>query len=132
MNGGWPMVGSMKEGSTSTGSDILDVLFSFAILMVSIDTTKGKSLMATCNRRTECSGIEKAIVSMIMMNNNRMGLGKSFKGKFGSNSGVSIQFCHEVDIGEVQKMVNEDGCSNITLKCGASPMGRNKTWCRTN
>ena len=61
-----------------------------------------------------------------------MGLGKSLKGKFGSYGGVGIHFGHKVDISEVQKMINKDSCTNTMLKCGVSPMGRNKTRGRTN
>ena len=132
MNGRRPTVGSIKEGSTSTSSDILNATFSLTILMVSIDATKGKGLVGTCNRSMEGRRIKESIVSMIMANSDRVGLGKVLKGKLGSNSGVGIHLGHEVDIGEVQKMINKDSCAKITLKCGTTLMGRNIARDRTN
>ena len=76
------------------GSDILDSIFSLAILMMSIGSTKGESLVRLLNRFFEQFGVEESVIRMIMSNGHTMALGDSFERSFRFNSGFRIEFGH--------------------------------------
>ena len=125
-NGGRPAVGSMKESSSGSLCDVFDAIFSFAILVVSIDATEGEILLAVIDGSAESFGIEEAIVGVIIGNGDVVSFEDSFEGAFGFHGCFGVHFGHEVDVGEVGEVVNKNCGADVALESRSATVGGNK------
>ena len=91
----------MKEGGSSTFSDISNLTLRFTILMVSVDTVNGDGLIEMPNRSVKRFTIEETIVTVIVSYINIVRRHNSFKRFFCPYGFSSIHIGHEVNVRKI-------------------------------
>ena len=124
-----PLVHGVKKHCPHVFSEIVNVMLSNSILVMSTNTTEGKSLfcLLTCFVKTQFG--EASVVSMVMPDSYAMCCHKSLKSCFC----LQCFFCRcgalEMNVINAGKMVDKNG-GNAVVSLGKCPFClHDETWC---
>jgi hypothetical protein len=84
--------------------------------MMGIDATERKSLVSMFDRGLEKFGVEQTVVSVEVTGSDAMRVKDAFEGLFRRDSGGSIHFSHQMNVGKIAEVVDEYSSSNIANK----------------
>ena len=101
----------------------------FAILVVCIHASKGKTLSFLSATAYPCVCSEDAIVGMIVLDAHTMGASIMFESKFAFKCFLHICCLLEVDKAEVQELVHIDCGILVSLCCELTGELGNEPWC---
>ncbi len=107
--------------------DILDAVFGATVLMVGVDAAEGEGLAGFGDGVAEGQGVEEAVVGVVVTDGDAVRGGEAFEGELGSDSGGLIEFGHEVYVGEVGEVVNEDGGAGVAKGGGGAAVSGDKS-----
>lgn len=127
MDGLGPTMGGVEKSSTGAFGDIANPILSLTILVVSVDTTEGKTLVGAVDRRTKFLGIEHAVVGVVVGNANAVRMGHALERLLGLDGGFSGKITHKVDECEIGGMIHEDRGADVTSVDETSFAGGNET-----
>src|SRR5210317_1350203 len=100
--------------------------------MMSIGSTERQGLTRSLDGIFEKFGIEQTIVRVIVFDEHSVALCDPFKRPLCLNRVFHVQFCHQVNIDEVGKMVHEHGGPNISFDSRSTMVIRYESRCWTD
>jgi hypothetical protein len=108
-----PAVSGVKQSSAGLGRYIFDAILGAPILVVGVDAAERKGLIGGSDGGAKSGSVKEAVVGVIVSDGDTMFRAEALKGLLGSNSGVLVEFGHEVDVREVGKVIDEDGGASV-------------------
>ena len=99
MKGSRPLVPCMLEQLLSCAlTEVVNGLFGYSILKMSIDTVEGDSLICTCACILEVIVSELTIVAMVVKNLHTMLFSKVLEGSFGVDCLLRSETSHQINV----------------------------------
>ena len=132
VNGLGPAVSGVEECSAGLSGDVFNAIFSAAVLVMGVDAAEGEGLVRGSDGGVKSGGVEEPVVGMVVSDGDAVRGAETLKGLFGLNGSRLVEFGHEVNIGEVRKMVHEHGGSGVSSGGRRAAMGGNKTGSRAD
>ena len=85
-------MGRIEKSGPRAFGDVLDAVFGFAVLMMSVYSAERESLVGFGNRSLKLLGVKQAVVSVIMPGLNAVRGENAFERKFRFDCGVGVHF----------------------------------------
>ncbi len=115
VDGTGPAVGGMQKHGASMFSNVANAALNLTILMVSTNAAEGDGLSRSLDGVAEQVVCESAIVGMISRDFYSVRVGEAFKGFFCLKRFLRGVRSGHMHVGEVGKLVDENGGNSITL-----------------